>query len=76
MLIYIFNNGKSPLQIYGFFDVTLKDPDDRERQFDFGAFEMDLEYSYNEHYSVSSALIWDGGGVLSLSVGVVRLSSV
>ncbi|MFQ5685416.1 MAG: hypothetical protein ACE5GV_02020 [Candidatus Scalindua sp.] len=70
-LIETFNKSKSPLEITGFFDFTLKDQDERKRPFDFGAFEMDLEYPYNEHYSVSTALVWDDGATPELAVGVV-----
>lgn len=70
-LMETFNKSKSPLEITGFFDFTLKDQDERDRPFDFGAFEMDLEYPYNEHYSVSAALVWDDGATPELAVGVV-----
>ncbi len=61
---------ESPLKISGFFDVTLESPNERDRPFEFGALELDLEYPFNEHYTVSSALVWDGD-TAEVGVGIV-----
>lgn len=76
------SKNQSPLEITGFFDFTLQDMDEgtqdivgtrreRNKPFDYGTFELDLEYSYGEHYAVSTALVWDDGDAPSLAVGVV-----
>lgn len=68
---------ESPLEISGFFDFTVQDMDEgtegseRDFPFDYGAFELDLEYSYGDHYAVSTALVWDDGETPELAVGVV-----
>ncbi len=73
---------QSPLEITGFFDFTVQDMDEgtqdivgtrreRNKPFDLGAFEMDMEYSYGDHYSVSAAMVWDDGGAPSLAVALV-----
>ncbi len=73
---------QSPLKISGFFDFTVQDMDEgtqdivgtqreRNKPFDFGSFEMDLQYSYGDHYSVSAALVWDSGSTPTLNVGLV-----
>ncbi len=73
---------QSPLKITGFFDFTVQDMDEgtqdivgtqRERNlpFNFGAFEMDIQYSYGDHYSVSAAMVWDSGATPSLAAAVV-----
>lgn len=60
----------SPLEVSGFFDVTLESPHERDRPFEFGALELDLEYPFNDHYTVSSALVWDGD-TSEVGIGVV-----
>lgn len=50
--------GKAPLEITGFFDFTIQSQDERDSPFEYGAFELDLKYAYNEHYAVSTALVW------------------
>ena len=62
--------GKAPLEITGFFDVTLQSQDERDSPFEYGAFELDMEYAYNEHYSVSTALAWEDGSA-DVAVGVI-----
>lgn len=47
------------LEISGFFDVSARTENSSESTFDLGAFEIDLEYAYNEHFAASSALVWD-----------------
>ncbi len=48
------------LDISGFFDVTARTENNDDRTFDLGALEVDMEYGYDEHFSVSTALVWDG----------------
>ncbi|MBM4065041.1 MAG: hypothetical protein FJ266_05285 [Planctomycetes bacterium] len=62
--------GKAPLEITGFFDFTLQSQDERDSPFEYGAFELDLEYAYNEHYAVSTALVWEDDSA-SVGVGVI-----
>lgn len=62
--------GKAPLEITGFFDFTLQSQDERDSPFEFGVFELDLEYAYNEHYAVSTALVWEDDSA-SVGVGVI-----
>ncbi len=62
--------GKTPLEITGFFDFTVQSQDERDSPFEYGAFELDLEYAYNEHYAVSTALVWEDGSA-DVAVGVV-----
>ncbi len=50
--------GKAPLEITGFFDFTIQSQDERDSPFEYGALELDLEYAYNKHYAVSTALVW------------------
>jgi hypothetical protein len=76
-LMETLTGNESPLEITGFFDFTVQDMDfgtdgmERDRPFDFGAFELDLEYSYGDHYAVSTALVWDDGATPELAVGIV-----
>jgi len=51
---------KSSLELAGFFDVTAHSADNSEHPFDLGAFELDLQFDQSEHFSVSTALVWDG----------------
>ena len=55
------------LDITGFFDVSARTENKAEQTFNLGAFEIDLEYAYDEHFAVSSALVWDGN---SAEIGV------
>lgn len=50
----------SSLELAGFFDVTAHSADNSEHPFDLGAFELDLQFDQSEHFSVSTALVWDG----------------
>lgn len=62
--------GKAPLEITGFFDFTLQSQDERDSPFEYGAFELDMEYAYNEHYAVSTALVWEDGSA-DVAAGVI-----
>jgi hypothetical protein len=62
--------GKVPLEITGFFDFTLQSQDERDSPFEYGAFELDLEYAYNEHYAVSTALVWEDDSAV-VGAGVI-----
>ena len=55
------------LDITGFFDVSARTENKAEQTFNLGAFEIDLEYAYGDHFAVSSALVWDGD---SAEIGV------
>lgn len=48
------------LDISGFFDVNAKTDNATEQNFSLGSVELDLEYAYNEHFAVSSALTMCG----------------
>lgn len=58
-LMETLTGSQSPLEITGFFDVTLEDMDEgtqgseRDMPFAYGAFELGLEYSYGYQYAVS-----------------------
>lgn len=60
-LLDIVAGEQSPLEISGFFDVTAQYTNERDNPFEFGVLELDLEYPFNEHYSISAALVWDDG---------------
>lgn len=62
--------GKAPLEMTGFFDFTLQSQDERDSPFEFGAFELDLKYAYDEHYAVSTALVWKDGSA-EVGAGVI-----
>ena len=48
------------LDIGGFFDVNAKTDNATDQTFSVGSVELDLEYSYNEHFAASSALVLCG----------------
>jgi hypothetical protein len=48
------------LGIRGFFDVNAKTDNATDQTFSVGSVELDLEYSYNEHFAASSALVLCG----------------
>ncbi|MCX7087209.1 MAG: hypothetical protein NTV00_04045 [Methylococcales bacterium] len=48
------------LGINGFFDVNAKTDNATDQTFNVGSVELDLEYSYNEHFAASSALVLCG----------------
>lgn len=63
-LMETLTGNESPLEFTGFFDFTLQDMDEgtqdivgtrreRNKPFDYGTFELGLEYSYGDHYAVS-----------------------
>jgi hypothetical protein len=48
------------LIISGFFDVNAKTGNSTEQTFSVGSVELDLDYSYDDHYGASSALVLCG----------------
>jgi len=58
------------LEISGFFDVSASTKNASGNTFALGAVELDLEYSYDEHFAVSSAFVWDGE-VAGIGVAVI-----
>ncbi|MEQ1637502.1 MAG: hypothetical protein ABL903_12500 [Methylococcales bacterium] len=48
------------LDISGFFDINAKTDNATDQTFSVGSVELDLEYSYNEHFAASSALVLCG----------------
>ncbi|MBE0472239.1 MAG: hypothetical protein IBX55_22365, partial [Methyloprofundus sp.] len=58
------------LDISGFFDVSAQTQNKSGNTFTLGAVELDLEYSYDDHFAVSSAFVWDGS---TAAIGVAVL---
>ncbi len=48
------------LGISGFFDINAKTDNSTEQNFSVGSVELDLEYSYNDHFAASSAIVLCG----------------